>query len=167
MTIESAADHTFILRNDADADVVAGYLQYTGDHLQEALLQTAAEYIISHNKRGAWITCEKGKNKETAVCKVGISGTITILYHGKVYQFKKPHSWKPRFVLLNSEKEEIAAFLPSVNWEQKGYDFILQLNEEYSEETDAFLILQALHCAVYSLAMMNGQVTPVVTAGHH
>jgi hypothetical protein len=164
MTIQPSGYNSFLLKNESG--IVSGTLLYTSEHFQQAVLYAAAEYHITHNQRGAWITCEAESNKEVAVCKVGISGTITLQYGGKIYQFKKPHSWKPRFVLLNSDKEEIAALLPTLNWEIKGYDFILQLNEEFSGETDAFIILQALHCAVCSLAMINGQLTPVVITGN-
>jgi hypothetical protein len=64
--------------------------------------------------------------------------------------------------MLNSEKEEMVAFLPTANWKLHSYNYVLQLNSEYIKETDRFVILQALHCAVCSMAMMNGGITSAV-----
>ena len=57
------------------------------------------------------------------------------------------------------EKEEMLAFLPTANWKIHSYNYGLQLNDELIKETDSFIILQALHCAVCSMAMMNGFIS--------
>lgn len=60
--------------------------------------------------------------------------------------------------MFDAEKEEVLAFLPTANCKIHAYNYGLQLNDEFIKETDSFVILQALHCAVCSMAMMNGFV---------
>ncbi len=64
--------------------------------------------------------------------------------------------------MLNADGEEVLAFLPTANWKTHAYNYGLQLNDEFKKETDSFHILQALHCAVCSMAMMNGFIPPIV-----
>jgi hypothetical protein len=81
---------------------------------------------------------------------------INFVDNDKKYFFKKTGFWKTRFILANSNNEELFAILPKINWQKRSYDFSIQINEEQPEEMDDFLVLLALHCTIYSLMMMNG-----------
>jgi len=160
MNIELISKNSYQLK-DANGNF-AGSLIYAGNSLLQANLLCDKEYSIATLKKGAWVTIDDDDQKELVICKVGILGKMELTVNDQHYIFKKPLGWKLRFVLLNADKEELLALLPVVNWKSHGYDFVLQLNEEYENETDSFIILQALHCAVCSMAMMNGVIVPTV-----
>ncbi len=143
---------------------LAGSLIYLDDSLTGATLTCDKEYNISKESMGKWVTTGSGTGILHAMCKVRIGGTISLIIANTHYTFRKPFSWKLRFTLLNTEKEELLAILPSANWKVHSYNFILQLNGEFVKETDSFVILQALHCAVCSMAMMNGFIPPAVVS---
>lgn len=140
----------------------AGSLIYRDDSLNEARLTCDKEYHIIQQTFGSWVTKETSSEMLQAACQVKVGGTIMLTINDQQYTFKKPFSWKLRFTLLTIDKEEILALLPSANWKIQSYNFILQINDELIRETDSFLILQALHCAVCSMAMMNGFIPPIV-----
>jgi hypothetical protein len=160
MQIISTSRTAYQLQNDDGS--AAGSLTYTDDSLSEAMLSCGNEYIITKQLHATWVTKETGSDVHLAICNVKIGGTMALIINNKEYVFKKPFSWKPRLVMLDAEKEELLAFLPSANWEIHAYNYGLQLNDEFIKETDSFVILQALHCAVCSMAMMNGFIPPIV-----
>jgi hypothetical protein len=140
----------------------AGSLTYLNDSLSEAMLSCDKEYFITKQSTGIWVTKDVTTDIQVVLCKVKIGGTMTLIINNEQYIFRKPFSWKLRLIMLNTEKEEIMAFLPTANWKLHGYNYGLQLNYEFLKETDSFIILQALHCAVCSMAMMNGFIPPIV-----
>lgn len=140
----------------------AGSLTYLDDSLSEAMLSCDKEYFITKQSTATWITKEITNEMQLALCKVKIGGTMTLVINNKQYIFRKPFSWKLRLIMLNAEKEELLAFLPTANWKIHSYNYTLQLNDELVKESDSFLILQALHCAVCSMAMMNGFIPSIV-----
>ena len=140
----------------------AGSLLYTDDRFQQAEIRTSSIFLLEKSGAGQWITRQENQEGILASCRVELDGRIRLQTRDASYQLVKPLNWKTRFSLINEEAEEIAAFLPTLNWEREGCDFSLQLNEEYSHETGAFLILQALHCAVCGMAMLNGLLTPAI-----
>jgi hypothetical protein len=162
MQIISTSRTTYILQHDDNSS--AGSLTYSDDSLSEAILTCGKEYSITRQTNGIWITKETCTKILQAVCKVRIDGTITLNLDNKKNIFKKPLSWKLRFVLLNEEREEVMALLPSINWLKETYDFSLQINEEYTDECDSFIILQTLHCANCSSSMMNGDAVPAIVS---
>jgi hypothetical protein len=160
MNIVTTGKNAFqLLREDG---IFAGSLVYSTDDFSTALMSTGSEYIIESDGSGRWITKNKKTGFQYAQQVVELDGKIKIETGKKQFMFIKPVSWKPRFFLINSLGEELAGFIPSVNWKLESYNFSLQLNEEFSKETDAFIILQALHCAVCSMAMLNGIVLPAI-----
>lgn len=160
MKIVSTSRTVYKLYNDDGS--AAGSLTYLDDSLSEAILSCDKEYFISKQSTGTWITKDITNDMQLALCKVRIGGTMTLVINNKQYIFKKPFSWKLRLLMLNAEKEELLAFLPTANWKIHSYNYGLQSNDEFIKETDSFLILQALHCAVCSMAMMNGFISPIV-----
>ena len=160
MKIISTSRTAYTLEQDDDR--FAGSLLYNDESLNEARLSCEKEYTISKQSLGSWITSGVTDKMLCAVCNVRVGGTITLIIGNKQHTFKKPFSWKLRFTLLNAEKEEMLALLPSPNWKIHSYNFALQLNDEFANETSSFVILQALHCAVCSMAMMNGFIPPIV-----
>lgn len=160
MKIITTGRTAYTLQNEDGSS--AGSLTYLNDSLNEAKISCEKEYFITKQSTGIWITKDISTDLEAALCKVNIGGTITLFINSKEYIFRKPFSWKLRLAMLNAEKEELLAFLPVANWKIRSYNYGLQLNDEFSKETDSFLILQALHCAVCSMAMMNGFIPPIV-----
>lgn len=140
----------------------AGSLLYTQEAFQQAEIRTQTSYHLEKAGAGQWIIRESGQEYILSSCHVELDGRIRLQTMDASYQLVKPLNWKTRFSLINEEDEEIAAFLPTLNWETEGFDFSLQLNDEFINETEAFLILQALHCAVCGMAMLNGLLTPTI-----
>lgn len=157
MQIISTSRTTYLLQNEENSS--AGSLTYLDDSLNEAMLSCEKEYLIRKQSAGSWITRDIITDAEAAICKVNIGGTMMLSINNKQYLFRKPFSWKLRLLMLDEEKEEMLAFLPTANWKIHSYNYGLQLNDELIKETDSFLILQALHCAVCSMAMMNGFIS--------
>lgn len=160
MNIITAGPGSYVLLQ-ADG-TTAGCLFYPAGSPETALLNCPQEYRLSNEKQGIWTTNAIGGGQMAAICRVGINGTISLRIGQNDYLFKKPESWKPRFVLLDTEGEEIAALLPAVNWAGKTFDFALQANEDLHGGNDPFIILHALHCAICSMWMLNGTLPPMV-----
>jgi hypothetical protein len=160
MQIISTSRTVYQLQNEDGSTV--GSLIYLDDLLNEAMLSCDKDYFITKQSTGIWVTKEITTDSYSALCKVKIGGIMTLIINNKQYLFRKPFSWKLRLVMLNEEEEEVLAFLPTANWEIHSYNYGLQLNDEFNKETDSFHILQALHCAVCSMAMMNGFIPPIV-----
>ena len=140
----------------------AGSLIYKDAGFETAGIFTDTAYTLEKSGAGSWVTRKTGESGILATCTVELDGKISV-HHGSLsYSFVKPINWKPRFCLLNSQQEEVAAFIPTINWELDSCNFSLQLNEEFSTQTEAFLILQALHCAVCGMAMLNGLTIPAI-----
>jgi hypothetical protein len=157
MQIISTSRTVYKLYNDDGSS--AGSLTYLDDSLNEAMLSCEKKYLIRKQSAGSWITKDIITDAEAAICKVKIGGTMVLSINNKQYLFRKPFSWKLRLLMLDEEKEEMLAFLPTANWNIHSYNYGLQLNDEFIKETNSFLILQALHCAVCSMAMMNGFIS--------
>jgi hypothetical protein len=160
MKIITAGNTAYALQKDDSS--FAGTLDYPEGFAGNANLFCGEQYMIVNNQQGTWNTYRQHQSERIATCKVGINGTMSLEIRDRSFLFIKPVNWKLRFVLLNDEQEEVAAMLPMINWKDQSYDFILQLNNELLQETDAFIILQALHCGICSMAMLNGIVPPVV-----
>ncbi|MBL0270730.1 MAG: hypothetical protein IPP99_19200 [Chitinophagaceae bacterium] len=140
----------------------AGSLIYKDACFDTAEIFTDSAYILEKSGAGNWVTRKNGEAMILVTSWVELDGKISIQYGTGMYSFVKPINWKPRFCLLNSQQEEVAAFIPTINWELNTCNFSIQLNEEFSNETEAFLILQALHCAVCGMAMINGLTIPAI-----
>jgi hypothetical protein len=160
MKIISTSITVYQLQNDDGS--AAGCLTYLDSSFSEVMLSCDKEYFITKLAHGIWVTKETGTDIQQAMCEVKTGGTMVLLIHNKQYTFKKPFSWKLRLTMLNDEKEEVLAFLPTANWKIHSYNYVLQLNDEYSKETGSFVILQALHCAVCSMNMMNGFISSAI-----
>jgi hypothetical protein len=160
MKIITIARTNYVLQNEDGSS--AGALIYKNDSLNEAILSCDKDYFITKQSTGVWMTHNNAIDSNSALCEVKIGGTMSLVINNKQYVFRKPFSWKLRLVMLNSDQEEVLAFLPTANWQTHSYNYGLQLNDEFNKETDSFHILQALHCAVCSMAMMNGFIPPIV-----
>jgi hypothetical protein len=119
-------------------------------------------YTILRGGTGSWITCEGNKTIARIKVEPGAQISIKVECRKKKYLFKKSAGWKLRFSLQNKEGEELLTLLPSVNWVKEAHEYALQLNEEFEEECDSFLILQAVHCANLSMSMMTGGKVPAL-----
>jgi hypothetical protein len=147
MKIISTSSTVYQLQNDDGS--AAGCLTYLDSSFSEVMLSCDKEYFITKQAHGIWVTKETGTDIQQSICKVKNGGVMALIINNKQYVFKKPFSWKLRLMMLNDEKEEVLAFLPTANWKIHAYNYGLQLNDEFIKETDSFIILQALHCAVW------------------
>ena len=166
MTIYTVDKKTFELRNETDNAIAQ--LSYTSSAFNEATIESEENFLLKLIATATWITLFKAGNEEKAVTKikVEIGGIMSIrgFSKRKKYLFKKSANFKLRFSLLNKEGEDMLTLVPSVNWQKQSHDFVLQLNEEFEKECDAFLILQALHCANCTLSMMEGGKVPALVS---
>jgi hypothetical protein len=144
---------------------VAGTTNYKNSSLKEGIITIGGkDYLLKNISAGMWETRKTEKKELLATVKIATLGSILLELPNKLkkYKFKKTTSWKFRFLLLNPDGEEVLALLPSVNWDLQTHNFMLQLNEEFAEECDALLILQALHCSLCSMSMMNGSMIAAI-----
>lgn len=144
----------------------AGSLIYTTGAFDDAVIETAENFLLNGIATGLWIThgAADGGGKIISKIRVETGGLISVrlLQKKKKYHFKKSGGWKLRFSLVNKEGDDILSIIPSVNWQKQSHDFVLQINEDFEKECDAFLILQTIHCANCSLSMMTGGSVPAL-----
>jgi hypothetical protein len=166
MTIHTVNKNTFQLIGDSNTMVAS--ITYTNSAFARASLQTGESFLLSSIATGVWTTMlEKDRAKKTRTrMKVETGGIISVnlIFKRKKYLFKKSAGWKLRFSLVNKDGEELLTIIPSVNWEKESHDFVLQLNDDFENECDSFLILHAVHCANCSLSMMTGGAVPALVS---
>lgn len=154
------------------------HFKYTSDNGTAALLvyednafangQIKAEklFSIQLTATGKWLVAMhiNSEVKKISIIKNETGGqlTITKYYRRQKFFFKKSQNHRLRFSLADRYGDELLTIVPSVNWEKKAYNYVLQLNEEYEQETNSLLILQAVHCANVSLSMMTGGPVPAL-----
>jgi hypothetical protein len=164
MIINTINNKTFSLLKD-NRQVIA-QINYTSSAYNDAIIEAEEKHILNGISVGTWITHSGIDNSIKIKCKIKVEtgGIISISLPGKKrkYFFKKSNGWKLRFYVTSKDGEDLLALIPLVNWSKESYDYILQLNEEYEKECDAFLILQAIHCANCSLSMMTGGQVPAL-----
>jgi hypothetical protein len=164
MTIHTVNSRRFELKSKED--LMVGFLEYQNNSFGKGEIVLIDKYTIELMAIGVWDTYFESNepNKKISIIKVEAGGTMSIRknYMMKKYLFKKSVNWKLRFSLFNGMGDELLTLIPTVNWKKESYDFNLQLNEEFEYECDAFLILQALHCANCSLSMMQGGSVPAL-----
>jgi hypothetical protein len=164
MTIYTDNKKRFELKNTEG--VVIGNIEYQNSSFSKGVMILADTFNLQLIATGVWITIfnDVAAEKIMTNIKVEAGGTMSIrkFYKRKKYTFKKSANWKLRFSLFNADGDELLTLVPTVNWKKESHDFNLQLNEEFEKECDAFLILQALHCANCSLSMMEGGSVPAL-----
>ncbi|MCX6320137.1 MAG: hypothetical protein NTW29_22850 [Bacteroidetes bacterium] len=160
MTIQTLHKTLFALES-TDRNVSAR-LAYQDNDFRIAEIQTGNTYSIMPEGTGSWITCDGNKTIARIKVEPGALISLRVVCRKKKYLFKKSAGWKLRFSLQNKDGEELLTLLPSVNWVKESHDYALQLNEEFEEECDSFLILQAVHCANLSMSMMTGGKVPAL-----
>jgi len=164
MIINTLSNVKFEIRTEDQ--VLAGSIIYSDIGFSEAALLLDEEFALRLISPGVWVTGYSATKQEKliATIKAETGGVLSVrkLNRRRKYIFKKSTNWKSRFSLLNSSGEELLALIPAVNWKKESHDYILQLNEEFENECDSFLILQAVHCANCSLSMMTGGEVPAL-----
>lgn len=164
MTIYTVNKKKFELKNVEET--VIGSIEYQSSNFSEAVVLLADTFNLQLIATGVWVTIfnDVAAEKVMTNIKVEAGGTMSIrkFYKRKKYTFKKSANWKLRFSLFNADGDELLTIVPTVNWKKESHDFNLQLNEDFENECDAFLILQALHCANCSLSMMQGGSVPAL-----
>jgi hypothetical protein len=147
----------------------AARMEYTNNSFDDAIIDGTEKYLLNGIATGIWISHladDTTTIRLRSKIRVETGGIISIrlLHRKKKYLFKKSAGWRLRFSLVNKEGEDLLTLIPLVNWQKASHDFILQLNEEYENECDSFLILQAVHCANCSLSMMTGGEVPALVS---
>lgn len=164
MTIYTVNKKKFELINTEQA--IIGNIEYQDNSFSEGLIILADKFNLQLIATGVWVTIFNDGVSEKIMTniKVEAGGTMSIrkFYKRKKYTFKKSTNWKLRFSLFNADGDELLTIVPIVNWKKESHDFNLQLNEDFEKECDAFLILQAIHCANCSLSMMQGGSVPAL-----
>lgn len=164
MTIETIDKTIFLLRDNDTLE--KGRIIYTGNDFSNAHFIANKPFQLLSAGTGIWNSISESApgGKPVAVIKVkpGTLISIKLECRKKKYSFRKSAGWKLRFLLLNQDDDEMLSILPSVNWEKESHNYILQLNEEFEEECDPFLILQAVHCANLSMSMLTGGKVPAL-----
>jgi hypothetical protein len=164
MTIYTVNKKKFELKSIEDE--IIGGLEYQDSSFSEGEILLADRFVLQLISIGVWVTIFNDANADKVMTniKVEVGGTMSIrkFYKRKKYTFKKSANWKLRFSLFNADGDELLTLVPTVNWKKESHDFNLQLNEDFEKECDAFLILQALHCANCSLSMMEGGKVPAL-----
>lgn len=143
-------------------------IKYENSGFNKGEIQEGKSYSLKLVATGTWAVClmlnDEEKPISTIKTETGGSMSITKFYRRKKYYFKKSQNLKLRFSLFNNDHEELLTIVPSVNWQKKSHDFVLQINEDYEKECDGLLILQALHCALCCLSMMTGGGVPALVS---
>lgn len=160
MHITTRGCHSYELLTDEGR--TAGSLIYEKPDFSLGTCQAGPAYSILHTAPGIWHTFPLTGVTVHAVCAIKLDGRFLIRHFQDRYELTKPTSWKTRLCLLNNNQEELAALLPTLNPALGCFDFRLQLSEEPVLSNSTFLILQALHCAVLGMAILNGQMEMVV-----
>ncbi|MFN0081771.1 MAG: hypothetical protein ACKVOM_04570 [Ferruginibacter sp.] len=143
-------------------------IRYEDSTFNTGSISAGENYSLKLIAVGTWAVSVLLKDEEKLVSTIktetGGSMSITKCYRRKKYYFKKSQNLKLRFSLFNKNSEDLLTIIPSVNWEKKSYDFVLQINEEFDKECNPFLILQAIHCALCCLSMMTGGKVPALVS---
>ncbi len=164
MTIYTVNNKKFELKS-TNGEII-GSIEYQNSNYTEAVVLLTDEFSLQQISTGVWVTIFNDVVAEKIMTniKVEAGGMMSIrkFYKRKKYTFKKSVNWKLRFSLFNVDGDELLTIVPTVNWQKQSHDFNLQLNEDFENECDAFLILQALHCANCSLSMMQGGSVPAL-----
>jgi hypothetical protein len=160
MTIQTLHKTLFAL--ETAEKIVLARLAYQDNDFRMAEIQMEKTYTIIPGGTGSWITSDRNKTIARIKVEPAAQISIRVVFRKKKYLFKKSAGWKLRFSLQNMEEEELLTLLPSVNWVKESHDYALQLNEEFEQECDSFLILQAVHCANLSMSMLTGDKVPVL-----
>lgn len=160
MKIQTLSKTRFILQKGENQP--AAFLDYTDTGLAGAELITTHYFKIRQTGTGIWHTLLQASKIAKTTIEPGARMLIQLISRRKKYWLTRSSNWRLRFSLYHQNGEEMLALLPRVNWQKESHDFVLQLNEEYENECDSFLILQALHCANLCLSMMNGGKVPAL-----
>jgi hypothetical protein len=164
MKINCISNIEFELQNEESGKT--SRIVYEDAGLKQAFIQAGESYNLKLVATGTWavslVLNDEEKLVSTFKTETGGAMSITKFYRRKKYYFKKSQNLKLRFTLFNKDNDELLTLVPTVNWKKESHDFVLQLNEEFEKECDAFLILQAVHCANCSLSMMEGGRVPAL-----
>jgi hypothetical protein len=166
MQINTISNIHFELEETASGEKAT--IHYVDNSFNKGEITTDENYSLKMVSTGTWALSLLVQNEEKLVSTVktetGGSMSITKFYRRKKYYLRKSQNLKLRFTLFNKDNEELLTIVPSVNWQKKSHDFILQINEDFEKECNGLLILQAVHCANCSLSMMTGGKVPALVS---
>lgn len=157
-----APGHFILERFDG---TTAGQIVYEST-ASEGVIKTELLLMIEHADVGRWHTSimVQGRKKIIAEIKIRPGGWIMLSYipAKKKYKLRCAGIYKNRFVLCNGHQDELLSLLPAINWNGRGHEYAIQVNEEFSSECNPLLILHAIHCANCYLGMLNGVIPALI-----
>lgn len=157
MTIATISPNHYEIQSSQSTPLCV--LSYGGKHDLEVSFWGVASGSIAYQKQ-RWVVMPQQHQAQPLA-------SITINHHASMYLqlldtrqqflFKRMGFWKTRFaLLLANDHEEVVALIPKVNWHKGGYDFTVQVNEDFKGVITPLLMVVCLHCANCSLKIMNG-----------
>lgn len=112
--------------------------------------------------KGFWGTTIELKDNDNVLLsfKMGWSGNIII--HSRLnnieedYIFKQKGLLKSTFVLTDAASQELLAMTPDFKWNKLNYDYSIATTDSFDAlQSQDILLLTAVHCANYYMAMMT------------
>jgi hypothetical protein len=138
-----------------------GKLEYEKWGSQKASGTTQYAEFFDFKPVGFWqsqISVRRDGN-EIASLKTNWKGNIIIDIKGndieQDYLLKTVGFWKTHFTLQDRFSNDIIALKPHIKWNSGHYDYEVDINPDFQNQADETLILIAVYCSNYVLAMMH------------
>ena len=139
-----------------------GKLSYEKWGSKKASATTQYAEFFDFKPVGFWqqhITVDRD-GTEIATMKMNWKGNIIIDIKGndieQDYLVKSVGLWKQHLTLQDRFSNDILALHPHVQWKSGNYEYDIEINPDFQNVVDETLILIAVYCANYIMAMMNG-----------
>jgi hypothetical protein len=147
--------------SDIDGRIL-GKLAYEKWASYSATATTQYAEFFDFKAKGFWqqyIAVERD-GVEIASLKMNWKGNIVIDIKGndieQDYIVKSVGLWRTHFTLQDRFSNDIIALHPHLRWKTGNYEYTLDINPDFMNQTDETLILIAVYCANYIMAMMHG-----------
>ncbi|TGE06592.1 hypothetical protein [Hymenobacter fodinae] len=151
------------------ADTQVGVLHYPEWYTLKADVQLANGSAYQVEPRGFWGTTLELKDQQTVLLsfKMNWSGDIIIKSKldasAKVLVFKSKSVLKHTYVLHDKEGRELLTIQPDFQWSKLNYNYTITTTPDFEQvESQALLLLMAVHCANYFMTMLATVTTFMV-----
>lgn len=138
-----------------------GKLSYEKWASHKASAATQYAEFFDFKSKGFWhqyISVERDGN-EIAGLKMNWKGNIIIDIKGndieQDYIVKSVGIWQNHFSLQDRFGNVVMALHPDFKWKSGHYDYDVEINPDFQNQTDETLILIALYCANYIMMMQH------------
>ncbi len=144
-----------------------GTLTYKSWFQSAAAISLADHTTYQVAPKGFWGTTIELRDGERVLLhfKMGWNGTIIIqtYFNGlkQDYIFKRSGFFKGIFILADQEGTEILTMTPDLKWNTLKYEYRITTADTFDVlEDKEILLMNAVHCANYFMAMMMTGVAP-------